>query len=109
MIPPKRFDIFPLTGGCSEGLGASRFFLKLPTGIYTRYYIYIAVIIYDHKRAIEPYSNRGLGQDRVKMSGRDPPLYCTLTLIAMQGHRPKQKDKTHDKLELQQLNLLRCV
>ena len=20
MIPPKRFDIFPLTGGCSEGL-----------------------------------------------------------------------------------------
>ena len=24
IIPPKRFDIFsPLTGGCSEGLGAS--------------------------------------------------------------------------------------
>ena len=22
MIPPKRFDIFPLTGGCSEGLDA---------------------------------------------------------------------------------------
>ena len=22
MIPPKRFDLFPLTGGCSEGLDA---------------------------------------------------------------------------------------
>ena len=22
IIPPKRFDIFPLTGGCSEGLGS---------------------------------------------------------------------------------------
>ena len=30
MIPPKRFDIFsPLTGGCSEGLDAFRFFFKL--------------------------------------------------------------------------------
>ena len=30
LIPPKRFDIFfPLTGGCSEGLGAFRFFFKL--------------------------------------------------------------------------------
>ena len=28
MIPPKRFDIFPLTGGCSEGLDAFRFSLK---------------------------------------------------------------------------------
>ena len=29
MIPPKRFDIFfTLTGGCSESLGAFRFFLK---------------------------------------------------------------------------------
>ena len=30
MIPPtKRFDIFsPMTGGCSEGLGAFRFFFK---------------------------------------------------------------------------------
>ena len=28
-IPPKRFDIFPaLTGGCSEGLDALRFFFK---------------------------------------------------------------------------------
>ena len=25
--PPKRFDIFPLTGGCSEGLDAFRFIL----------------------------------------------------------------------------------
>ena len=33
MIPPKRFVIFyffPLTGGCSEGLGAFRFFFKHP-------------------------------------------------------------------------------
>ena len=31
LIPPtKRFDIFsPITGGCSEGLGALRFFFKL--------------------------------------------------------------------------------
>ena len=29
MIPPKRFNIFPLTGGCSEGLHAFRFFFKL--------------------------------------------------------------------------------
>ena len=28
MIPPTRFDFFPLTGGCSEGLGAFRFFFK---------------------------------------------------------------------------------
>ena len=29
MIPPKHFDIFsPLTGRCSEGLDASRFFFK---------------------------------------------------------------------------------
>ena len=30
LIPPKRFDIFfpPLTGGCSEGLGAFWFFVK---------------------------------------------------------------------------------
>ena len=29
LIPPKRFDIFsPLTGGCSEGLGAFCFFLN---------------------------------------------------------------------------------
>ena len=29
MIPPtKRFDMFPLTGGCSEGLGAFRFFFE---------------------------------------------------------------------------------
>ena len=31
MIPSKRFDIFsPLTGGCSEGLDALRFFFKNP-------------------------------------------------------------------------------
>ena len=29
MIPPKRFDIFPLTGACSEGLDTFRFFSKL--------------------------------------------------------------------------------
>ena len=28
LIPPKRFGIFPLTGGCSEGLDAFRFFFK---------------------------------------------------------------------------------
>ena len=28
MIPPKRFDIFPLTGGCSEGLNAFRFLFE---------------------------------------------------------------------------------
>ena len=28
IIPPKRFDIFPLTGGCSKGLDAFRFFFK---------------------------------------------------------------------------------
>ena len=27
------------------------------------------------------------------MSGRSPPLYCTLTLIAMQGHQTKTKLK----------------
>ena len=31
LIPPKRFDTPPpLTGGCSEGLGAFWFFFKLP-------------------------------------------------------------------------------
>ena len=28
MIPPKRFDISPLTGGYSEDLDAFRFFIK---------------------------------------------------------------------------------
>ena len=28
------------------------------------------------------------------MSGRSPPLYCTLTLIAMQGHQKNSKNKT---------------
>ena len=28
------------------------------------------------------------------MSGRNPPLYCTLTLIAMQGHQAKQRQET---------------
>ena len=28
LIPPKRFDFSPLTGGCSERLGAFRFFFK---------------------------------------------------------------------------------
>ena len=28
MIPPKRFDVSPLTGGCSEGLAAFRFFFE---------------------------------------------------------------------------------
>ena len=28
------------------------------------------------------------------MSGRNPPLYCTLALIAMQGHQ--NRDKRHD-------------
>ena len=28
IIPPKRFDIFHLTGGCSEGLDAFRFSLN---------------------------------------------------------------------------------
>ena len=28
MIPPRRFDIFTLTGGSSEGLDAFRFFFK---------------------------------------------------------------------------------
>ena len=30
------------------------------------------------------------------MPGRNPPFYCTLTLIAMQGHQ-KNKDKGHDE------------
>ena len=34
LIPPKRFDIFsPITGGCSEGLGAFCFFFKQHTNI----------------------------------------------------------------------------
>ena len=28
------------------------------------------------------------------ISGRSPPLYCTLTLIAMQGHQINSEDKT---------------
>ena len=32
LIPPKRFEMFsPITGGCSEGLGAFRFFFKKHT------------------------------------------------------------------------------
>ena len=43
LIPPKRFDIFfPLTGGCSEGLGAFRFFFKNT---------YVPVLLYVQARA----------------------------------------------------------
>ena len=35
LIPPKRFDISPpLTGGCSEGLGAFWFFFKYNNAAY---------------------------------------------------------------------------
>ena len=29
MFPPKRFDMLPLSGGCSEGLNAFRYFFKV--------------------------------------------------------------------------------
>ena len=38
MIPPKPFDIFPLTEGCSEVLDAFRFFFKQ---YQTRYTIFL--------------------------------------------------------------------
>ena len=41
------------------------------------------------------------------MSGRNSPLYCTLTSIAMQGHR-QSIDKRHDELGIQ-LKLLHWV
>ena len=31
------------------------------------------------------------------MSGRSPPLYCTLTLIAMQGHQKRKEKKRKEK------------
>ena len=38
MTPPKRFDISPPCVGCSQGLGAFRFFFKKKvTGIYLLY------------------------------------------------------------------------
>ena len=39
LIPPKSFDIFPLTGGCSEGLDAFSFFFiqHSPRDIRTHY------------------------------------------------------------------------
>ena len=38
MIPPKHFGIFlPLTGECSEGLDAFRFFFKLSIPAYYGY------------------------------------------------------------------------
>ena len=55
--------------------------------------------------AIEPYNNTGWVNS--KMSGRNPPLYCTSTSIAMQGHQTNE-DKRHDELGLQ-LNLLHWV
>ena len=35
MIPPKRFDTFPLTGGCSGGLDAFRLFFEIFRSLYT--------------------------------------------------------------------------
>ena len=71
------------------------------------------VILYTYiNRHAEPssitklYTNIGAWVNS-KMSERNPPLYCTITLIAMQGHQ-KNKDKRHDKLGLQ-LNLLHSV
>ena len=48
------------------------------------------MIIY-YKRAIEPYKNIGAWVNS-KISERNTPLYCTITLIAMQGHKTKTKD-----------------
>ena len=39
MIPPKRFDIPPLTRGCSEGLDAFRFFFKHNSSLALSYII----------------------------------------------------------------------
>ena len=83
----------PLTGGCSEGLDAFRFFFK----------------------KIGAWVNS-------KMSRKNPPSYGTNILFAMQVPLTgecsegldafrffvKNKDKRHDKLRLQ-LNLLRWV
>ena len=46
MIPPKRFD---LSGGCSDGLDAFRFFFKIIIG-FSRRALRLAVIKNDHKR-----------------------------------------------------------
>ena len=37
MIPPKRFDIFSLSRGCSEGLGAFRLFKTLSVATVLKY------------------------------------------------------------------------
>ena len=50
------------------------------------------VIVYDNS-AVEPYANIGAWINS-KMSERNPPLYCTITSIAMQGHQTKQRQKT---------------
>ena len=51
-----------------------------------QYIIEKVVIIYDNN-AIEPYNNRGLGQQ--KNVGEKPTVvsYCPFKLIAMQGHQ----------------------
>ena len=55
-----------------------------------RYIIKEVVIIYD-KNDIEPYKSRCLGHS--KFSGRNPPLYCTITLIAVRGHQTQKQNK----------------
>ena len=44
MIPPKRFDIFPLTGGCSEGLDAFIFFF-IHCRIQCRHLLLVLLIV----------------------------------------------------------------
>ena len=38
------------------------------------------------------------------ISGRSPPLYCTLTLIAMQGHHKNSETKHHQTLKEDETN-----
>ena len=57
-----------------------------------QYIVKRVVITYD-KKAIDSYTNIGAWVNS-KMSERDPPLYCIITLIAMEGHQTKQRQKT---------------
>ena len=50
-----------------------------------QYIIKEVVIIYDNNAPLDP---KKVGAwVNCKLSGRNPPLYCTITLIAVRGHQ----------------------
>ena len=97
LIPPKRFDIFPpLTGGCSEGLGAFCFFFK--HGLNWQF-----IQILQHTTGVELYSSTGsmyINSGKHHRRKVEEKL-CVTFLLCDPGwyvHKPDVQNKWYDNI-----------